>query len=68
MKVRQTEIQITLSEKEGAELKNQIVKLLGGTDMSLYVHPLKGTPLSQFYELLARGFNTHQPNQYTQND
>jgi hypothetical protein len=61
LKARQTEVQITLSQKEGDELKNQLIKLLGGNDMPLLDAPLKGTPLAHLFEILSVSFQAKSP-------
>jgi hypothetical protein len=56
MKARQTEIQITISQREGLELRNQILKALGGNDMPLHGEQMRGTPLAHLFELLSTHF------------
>lgn len=56
MKARQTEIQITINQREGLELLTQILTALGGNDMPLHGDQMRGTPLAHLFELLSSHF------------
>lgn len=57
MKVRSESITLTLSKKEGLELRNQIIGLTNGT-MDLYSGELKGTAIAELFELLSGNFES----------
>ena len=54
MKARAESITLTISKKEGMELRNQIIKFTDGT-MSLHTE-LKGTAIAALFELLSGNF------------
>jgi hypothetical protein len=54
MKARAESITLTMSKKEGMELRNQIIELTEGT-MILHTE-LKGTPIAELFELLSGNF------------
>jgi hypothetical protein len=46
---------ITLTDAEGKELRNQILKLCNGS-MAMHAGEHKGTPLAELFELLSGNF------------
>lgn len=60
MKVKIESITISLSRKEGEELRGQILKLAGKDNgmggMNLCVGELKDTPIAQLFDLLSGNF------------
>lgn len=54
MKARAESITLTISKKEGMELRNQIIELTEGT-MTLHTE-LKGTAIATLFQLLSGNF------------
>ncbi len=55
MKSQTEAISIRLTREEGVEIRNQILKLLGGDSMALHAE-LRGTPLAKLFEMLSANF------------
>lgn len=57
MKAQQETISLTITRREGRELRGQIIKLTNGT-MDLYTKEMEGTPIAQLFELLGGNFDS----------
>lgn len=57
MRARQESLSLTLTRKEGEELRTQIIVLLGsGGTMRCYGGDLRNTPLAHLFQLLSGNF------------
>lgn len=57
MKAKAESISLTMTRKEGEELRSQILKLTNDGGMKLY-SDLRGTPLADLFELLSGNFES----------